>query len=53
MSNGIVTGLVTEDARTIIDNNWTVQGQVCFQQNSPYPASILGVIPEIEVGDTP
>jgi len=35
------------------DNNWTVQGQVCFQQNSPYPASILGVIPEIEVGDTP
>lgn len=52
MSNTVVTDLVSEDARTIMDPNWTVQGQVCLQQNSPYPASILGVIPEIEVGDT-
>lgn len=53
MSNQIVTGLVTDDARTIIDPNWTVQGQFCIQQNNPYPASVLGVIPEIDVGDTP
>lgn len=53
MSNTRVTGLVTDDARTIIDPNWTVQGQYCIQQNNPYPASVLGIIPEIDVGDTP
>lgn len=52
MSNTIVTGLVTDDGRTIVDNNWTVQGQFCIQQNNPYPASVLGIIPEIDVGDT-
>lgn len=53
MSNQLVTGLVTDDARTIIDPNWTVPGQFCIQQNNPYPASVLGIIPEIDVGDTP
>jgi hypothetical protein len=51
MSNTKVTGLVTGDARTIIDPLWDVPGQYCIQQPLPYPASILGVIPEIEVGD--
>jgi hypothetical protein len=51
MSNTKVTGLVTGDARTIIDPLWDVPGQYCIQQSLPYPASILGVIPEIEVGD--
>jgi hypothetical protein len=52
-SNKIVTGLVTADARTIADPLWQVPGQYCLQQPLPYPATILGVIPEIEVGDTP
>ena len=52
MSNGTVGGLVTGDARTIIDPSWTVPGQYFIQQSSPYPASILGVIPEVTVGDT-
>lgn len=52
MSNQIVTGLVTGDARTIVDPQWDVFGQYYIQQPNPYPASILGVIPEIEVGDT-
>jgi hypothetical protein len=51
MSNAPVVGLVTGDARTIIDPNWTVPGQYCIQQSNPYPASILGVIPEITLGD--
>lgn len=51
-TNEIVTNLVTADARTIIDPLWDVPGQYCIQQNVPYPASILGVIPEINVGDT-
>jgi hypothetical protein len=52
-SNKIVAGLVTADARTIADPLWQVPGQYCLQQPLPYPATILGVIPEIEVGDTP
>ena len=50
-TNAPVAGLQTCDARTIIDPNWTVPGQYCIQQSNPYPASILGVIPEITVGD--
>jgi len=52
MTNGTVSGLVTGDARTIIDPSWTVPGQYFIQQGNPYPASILGVIPEVTVGDT-
>jgi hypothetical protein len=53
MSNSVVVDLVTEDARTLIDPRWTVQGQYCLQQSQPLPATILGVIPEIDMGDTP
>jgi hypothetical protein len=52
MSNTIVTGLQTTDARTLVDPQWDVFGQFCIQQSNPYPASVLGVIPEIEVGDS-
>lgn len=52
MTNQVVAGLVSGDARTIADPTWTVPGQYCFQQDQPLPASILGVIPEIAVGDT-
>ena len=51
-TNGMVTGLLTGDARTIIDPSWDVQGQYCIQQSSPLPATILGVIPEIGIGDS-
>lgn len=51
-ANSIVTGLVTGDARTLIDPSWTEPGQYCIQQPLPLPATILGVIPEIVVGDT-
>lgn len=51
-SNEVVTNLVTGDARTIIDSAWTVPGQYCIEQSVPKPATVLGVIPEIIVGDT-
>jgi hypothetical protein len=51
-TNGIVANLVTGDARTIIDPKWSVPGQYFIQQSNPFPASILGVIPEITAGDT-
>lgn len=47
--NTVVTDLYTGDARTNLDPNWTTQGQVCIRQDKPYPATILGVIPEFEV----
>lgn len=52
-TNEVVSSLVTADARTIIDPLWDVPGQYCIQQDSPLPATILGVIPEITLGDTP
>lgn len=51
-TNAPVTGLVTGDAWTIIDPDWNVQGQYCIEQSTVYPATILGVIPNIVVGDT-
>lgn len=47
-TNEEVEDLVTGDAMTILDPKYSVPGQYCIQQSSPYPASILGVIPKIE-----
>jgi hypothetical protein len=47
----LITGLVTGDARTILDPTFTVQGQYCIRQSQPLPATILGVIPQFELGD--
>lgn len=52
MTNAVVTDLVTGQARTIVDPMWTVPGQYYFKQPNPLPASILGVIPSIVIGDT-
>jgi hypothetical protein len=52
MTNAQVTGLVTGDARTILDASYTVPGQYCIQQLNPYPATILGVMPEVSIGNT-
>ena len=51
-TNSTVTDLVTGDALTNIDATWTTQGQYCIEQPYPYPATILGVIPDYTVGDT-
>lgn len=52
MTNQRVTGLVTGDVRGYMDPLWDVPGQYLIQQPFPYPSTILGVIPEIVVGDT-
>lgn len=44
--NAQVGDLVAADARTVIDSTWNIPGQYCIQQSNPYPATILGVIPE-------
>jgi hypothetical protein len=54
-SNGpaLVADLFSGDGRQILDQVWQEPGQLCVQQNLPYPATILGVMPEVVVGDTP
>jgi hypothetical protein len=43
---------VSSDVRTLIDGKWDKPGQVCYQQDYPLPATILGIIPEVTLGDT-
>lgn len=49
-TNELVTDLVTGDAYTIINPDWSVPGQYYITQPSPYPASVLGVIPRFTYG---
>lgn len=49
-TNELVTNLVTGDALQSLDPAWTVPGQYCIQQSFPYPATILGLIPQIAIG---
>lgn len=52
LESQVVTGLVTGDANTLLPANaYTVPGQYCIRQSKPYPASVLGVIPNITVGN--
>lgn len=53
-SSGVakVTGLISGDGRTIIDQDWQEAGSYCIQQNLPYPATVLGAMPETVVGDS-
>lgn len=44
--------LFTGDQRMIIGGGWTTEAQICIEQSSPLPATILGVIPEIQIGDS-
>jgi hypothetical protein len=45
--------LVNGDGRTIVDQVWQEAGNYYINQPLPYPATILGVMPEVTVGDTP
>jgi hypothetical protein len=47
----VITDLVSGDARTPLGAGYTVPGQYCIRQSDPLPATILGVIPNITVGD--
>jgi hypothetical protein len=45
--------LFTGDERVVIDSQYLVDDDVCIQQDQPLPCTILGVIPEVSIGDTP
>ena len=44
--------LMTEDLFSPIPWDWNVYGQVCVEQTYPLPATILGLIPGVVLGDT-
>jgi|SRR5215472_7384079 len=48
---GSTIELVTDDEYVKTDPRWDVQGQICLEQDNPLPATVLGIIPEIDVGD--
>jgi hypothetical protein len=50
---GQSTPLITADERIVMDPLWDVPGQICLQVDDPLPATVLGVIPEVVIGDTP
>lgn len=45
-------GLYTGDQRLWLDQIFNVGGWVCIQQDDPYPATVLMVVPEMAQGDT-
>lgn len=58
MANRFATPLTPEplsykDVRVVLDTEWTTTGEWCLLQTYPMPVTVLAVVPEIEVGDTP
>jgi hypothetical protein len=49
---GGITPPYVVDGRQILDQAWQENGQLCIQQNLPWPATILAVIPEVLGGDS-
>lgn len=49
---GTAIPLQTGDQRIVMDPSWNVEGRMCIEQNYPLPATVLGVIPEVVIGDT-
>lgn len=45
----VTTAMVTGDAVQALDPLWQVPGQYCIQSSDPWPATILGLIPQITV----
>jgi hypothetical protein len=48
---GLAVKLITADERIVMDPLWDVPGQICLQVDDPLPATILGIVPEVVVGD--
>jgi hypothetical protein len=50
---GTAIPLYTGDQRILIDDQYLVDDDVCVEQDYPLPCTILGVIPEVSIGDSP
>ena len=45
--------LFTGDQRVVLPATYNVPGQICVQVDDPLPSTILALIPEVVIGDTP
>lgn len=43
--------LRTELEYTMVEPNWEIEGQICYQVEDPLPASVVGIILQTEIGD--
>jgi len=50
---GTAIPLFTGDQRVVIDNQYLVDDDVTIQQDYPLPCTVLGIIPEVSIGDGP
>jgi hypothetical protein len=50
---GAAVPLYTGDQRLLITDQYLTDDDVCIEQDYPLPCTILGVIPEISIGDSP
>lgn len=46
-------GLFTGDQRVVLPAVYNVPGQICWQVDDPLPSTVLALIPEVVIGDTP
>jgi hypothetical protein len=53
VSMGSAIPLFTGDERLVIDNKYLVDDDVCIEQDNPLPCTVLGVVPEVSIGDSP
>lgn len=49
---GVPLPLFTGDERIIVEEDWAMFNQICMQQDDPLPMTVLGIWPEVVVGDT-
>ena len=47
----IPQALLTGDQRIVMSPSYNIEGRICIRQSYPLPATVLAVIPEIELGD--
>lgn len=48
---GAAIPLFTGDERVEVTNKYVVDDDVCIQQDNPLPCTVLGIIPEVQIGD--
>lgn len=49
---GLPIPLFSNVPHVIMPSQFTVEGQVCIQQDVPLPLTVLGIVPEVQIGDT-
>lgn len=50
--NSVTVPLCTDDIRIPINTGYAKHGQVCVQQDDPYPLNVLAFVPSVLTGDT-